>query len=429
MKYRLQLATMFLALLMAPNFVWADELDDLRREREGLQNNIAELEAKITEYQKNLNSKRGEVASLKGEIDRINAQVGKLNLEIKRTENQIYVTRLNIKETQTDIEKTELSIVEKKEILASLLRELYRFDEESILERALKYNTLTEVVKETERLGSVQNKMNDTLDDTKILKNRLENKEEDLKENKKELENKNSQLTVQKSAQQSEKTRKDTVLKTTKGEEQKYQQLLTQTERDHTELLKNLARIEEQISIEKNFANYFKAGTIPKKGTKIFAWPEDGADVTHNYGVTALAKRGIYGGKGHNGIDIKSGLAAPVKAAAGGKIIAKNSIACQNRVRPKTSVTCRTWGNWVAIQHPGGLVTLYAHLSNLSTLSVGSEISTGEILGYEGATGYVTGSHLHFSVYTEFFTYNHPETGELFFSYNYDKTLNPLDYL
>jgi len=87
------------------------------------------------------------------------------------------------------------------------------------------------------------------------------------------------------------------------------------------------------------------------------------------------------------------------------------------------------WGNWVAIEHPGGLVTLYSHMTKPSHKSVGQEVQAGEIIGYEGATGNVTGPHLHFSVYTEFFTFTDPATGDVRFSYNYNKTLNPLDYL
>lgn len=421
-----KLFLIFLALTLAPFFAYADQLDDLRQERAGLQTEIDQLEAKINEYQKELGSKRSEINTLKNEIARVNTQINKLNLEIKRTENQIYLTRLNIQETQTDIEETELSIAEKRDVLAELLREFRKFDEETLLERALKYDTFTEVIKQAEHLDSLQSKLNEVLSATKVLKNDMENKEVVLKENKKELENKNAQLAVQKSAQQSEKTRKDTMLKVTKGEEQKYQQLLTQVEREQAELLKRLAKIEEEILIQKNFVSYFQAGEIPKPGTKLFVWPEDDARLTQGFGMTSYAKRGAYGGQGHNGIDIASGLASPIKAAAGGKIVAKGLESCQNYVRPSCN---GYWGNWVAIQHPGGLVTLYSHLSKASHKSLGEEVGPGETIGYEGATGNVTGPHLHFSVFTEFFTYKDPKTGDLRISYNYAKTLNPLDYL
>jgi murein DD-endopeptidase MepM/ murein hydrolase activator NlpD len=60
--------------------------------------------------------------------------------------------------------------------------------------------------------------------------------------------------------------------------------------------------------------------------------------------------------------------------------------------------TCYSYGKWVLIQHPNGLSTLYAHLS-LQSVSEGQSVSTGQIIGYSGNTGYTTGPHLHFGVY------------------------------
>ena len=44
--------SLFFGVVFAPTFAYADQLENLKIEREGLQNNISELEAKITEYQK-----------------------------------------------------------------------------------------------------------------------------------------------------------------------------------------------------------------------------------------------------------------------------------------------------------------------------------------------------------------------------------------
>ena len=392
-----------------------ERLENLKGQRETLQNNIADLEEKINQYQNELSDKRTEINSLKNELSRINTQLNKLNLEIKRTENQIYITRLNIQETQAGITETAADIDKKLATLASLIRELDKIERESFLERLLIYNDLSDVLSQMEYLGSVQKKLNQVVGETKILKSSLENKEVALTNSKKELEQKNTQLAVQKSAQQSEKNRKNSVLKETRGEEAKYQQLLSQAEEEQAAFLKELAKIEETILIEKNFIDYFQAGTIPPRGTKLFIWPEDKARLSQGYG-----------GKGHNGIDMVAGLGSPIKAAASGTVVAKSADVCRNYVNPSCN---GYWGNWIALQHTGGLVTLYSHLSRPTELSVGETVETGEVIGYEGATGNITGAHLHFSVFTEFFTFKDPKTGDIRISYNYDKTLNPLDYL
>ena len=57
-----------------------------------------------------------------------------------------------------------------------------------------------------------------------------------------------------------------------------------------------------------------------------------------------------------------------------------------------------SWGYYVLIYHNGTYTTRYAHMSSL-IVSAGQYVEKGQIIGYEGATGNVTGPHLHFEVY------------------------------
>lgn len=58
---------------------------------------------------------------------------------------------------------------------------------------------------------------------------------------------------------------------------------------------------------------------------------------------------------------------------------------------------CCSYGLYVVVVSPGGIETLYAHLSSISVVQ-GQQVSQGEVLGYGGCTGYCTGNHLHFEV-------------------------------
>ena len=87
----------------------------------------------------------------------------------------------------------------------------------------------------------------------------------------------------------------------------------------------------------------------------------------------------------HSGIDIDGfgNDGAPVIAAASGEVI--------------TASYDSAYGNYVIIDH-GGTSTVYAHMSGLA-VSYGQTVSQGETIGYVGATGRATGTHLHFEVY------------------------------
>jgi murein DD-endopeptidase MepM/ murein hydrolase activator NlpD len=94
-----------------------------------------------------------------------------------------------------------------------------------------------------------------------------------------------------------------------------------------------------------------------------------------------------YGPSHPLGIDIDGYnlVGHPVAAATDGTVVFAGGNAC-----------C-SYGLYVVVMSPGGIETLYAHLSSI-VVSQGQTVSQGEELGIIGTTGYSTGTHLHFEV-------------------------------
>src|SRR4051794_5918425 len=88
-------------------------------------------------------------------------------------------------------------------------------------------------------------------------------------------------------------------------------------------------------------------------------------------------------GRLHEGIDIAVPSGTPVHAAAAGTVIYASWM--------------DGYGNFVIVDHGGGIATAYGHNTSLA-VAVGQSVSQGQVIAYSGSTGHSTGPHVHFEV-------------------------------
>ena len=119
--------------------------------------------------------------------------------------------------------------------------------------------------------------------------------------------------------------------------------------------------------------------TMPSYGGNMI-WPISGP-ITSEFGWRTHP---IFGSaRFHSGLDIGGDYGMPIHAAAGGVVIEAGWIG--------------GYGNTIMIDHGGGIATLYGHNESLA-VSVGQQVSQGEVVAYCGSTGNSTGPHCHFEV-------------------------------
>ncbi len=158
--------------------------------------------------------------------------------------------------------------------------------------------------------------------------------------------------------------------------------------------LKKLRKIrKEQKRVERMLDRYYaklrrqqarrEARVAPNKSTGLM-WPTPGW-ISSPYGMRRHPIYRYY--RLHDGVDIASPCGRPVRAAAGGRVVARYYSA--------------VYGNRVVIGHGvrggKGLATVYNHMRRFSTYT-GQKVKRGDVIGFVGSTGWSTGCHNHFMV-------------------------------
>jgi murein DD-endopeptidase MepM/ murein hydrolase activator NlpD len=405
--------TVLLSLILITNYslliidVSASLIDDLRGQIDQKEAEIKELEQKAAEYKQELQNTQAQKNTLNNQITLVESRIRKLRNDIYLTSAKIDNTSLRIEELSLRIGDKENEIIKKKDSIAEMIRALHEQDQTSLIEIVLTRDNLSDFVNQMRYIELLQEGVHNDMVILQELKQEMETDKQDAEQKRNQLYSLNNQLYSQKQIEDSEKNEKNYLLIKTKGQEKQYQSLLDDVLRQQQEIHKEIYDLEFELQ------SLVDPSKLPEAGSGVLSWPLDGI-LTQNYGITPYSQR-LYRSGFHNGIDIASSYGEPVKAAMSGEVLAIGS--CGRYA----------YGKWIAVKHPNGLTTFYAHLSNYAKgISVGDNIQRGQTIAYEGSTGYSTGAHLHFGVYvTETFRVESKWYGQLPLGAH----LNPMKYL
>jgi len=137
-----------------------------------------------------------------------------------------------------------------------------------------------------------------------------------------------------------------------------------------------------RFTTPRGHTGYFdEKGRSASKG--LMVTPISGARITSGFGMRRHPVLGYT--KMHTGVDFGAPRGTPIRAAGSGKVIFAGWKG--------------GYGRTVMIRHENGYVTLYAHQSRIARgIRKGVRVNQGQVIGYVGASGRVTGPHLHFEV-------------------------------
>ncbi len=352
------LICIFTAICITASAAGQSDLNNIINKKNELQESINSAKDKKNVAKAEYQVIEDKMLALQTEIDKINLTLNELDLK-----KQAITEELNLA-----IEKEE----KQEETLKTRLRVMYEDGATSYFKILLSSESIFDFFYNLERLSQI------TEYDNKILEELTESKKL-IEEKKAELEEVIAQVENEKAAEMSKKA------------ELQYQSdlkvaYMKELESDIAEYTRNYEKAEAEearVRAEIAAAASSTAGSVPAQYSGgVFQWPAPASyAITSPYGyrIHPIFKTS----KLHRGIDIGVGSGNNVLAAADGVVI--------------KSTYNSSYGNYVSINHGGGLVTLYAHNSSLC-VSVGQSVKRGQLIAISGNTGNSTGPHLHFEV-------------------------------
>ncbi|MDR2654927.1 MAG: peptidoglycan DD-metalloendopeptidase family protein [Oscillospiraceae bacterium] len=374
------------------------ELNQLKEEAKKYQNAINTIKNEKYDVQTRINNINLKIVNLEAQINIVSQQINAIVLQIEDLKEQIYEKDMLITQKQGEIDQKEKEIAIKEfeynasyDLFKERIRIIYINGNASTLEMLFGAGDFTSFFDKIEYLQKISEKdksdMNYLIDKkTQIIseKEQIENdkaavidEENSIKEQKTVLEQSQTYYESKQQEQEAARTELNSLKVQAASELQTLESQEKSARMEYETTQKEMQEI--QAKIEALIKAYAQAADTVYVGGE-FVWPAPG------YTRISMPFNGY---PGHTGTDIvgkSAGLiyGAPFVAAGNGTVIVV--------IYGNTG-----YGNYVIVDHGGGVTTLYAHASAIS-VTKGQQVSAGQQLGKVGSTGNSTGPHLHFEV-------------------------------
>ena len=424
MSRRPRLAAIFVVLLVGGSALLttspldhvfgADPLTEAQNHQRELQQtlaaqrrDLASLQAQAATLNQRLQDAKTELASLSAEYDRVSgllvqveAQIADVTAKLEALRGRIATLDGMLVTLAIDVERQNRELEAREALLQDHYRDAYEQSQTSLLEVLLAADSFESVATRVGYLMTVSEEDAALADDIRVTRARLESNRATLREGRAELasardEEEAEAATLQ--AQQQELSSLQAQLAQLKAQAE---QKRAEQEAALNAALAAQGNVSQQIAANQEAAaaaaalvTRLLAESHVQISSRGFRWPEDTFIVTQEWGPTSFVMEppytynGTYYAHFHGGIDIAHGCGTPIRASGSGVVAASGQ-------------PLWPWdpGYGVVINHGGGVMTWYWHLRAQVIVHPGQGVSPGDIIGYEGNTGWATGCHLHFAV-------------------------------
>lgn len=351
------------------------------------QDRKTELEEELEKTEdtlKNLETLKGNTAAYVRELDEslsaVSDELETLNGSIAEKEGQIETTKGELEQAKE---------TEKKQYESMKLRIKYMYErgDTSYVELFMESESLSELLNKAEYISKISEYDRQMLDQYAATKDEIAADEARLETEHAELLDLKEQTEIKQASVEQLLLAKQAELRSYESQIAEAENQLSEYEKDLEAQEAAIRQIEEEIKRQEEEARRKAEAAGQSYVTKDigdihFIWPCPASSrITSGFGGRSSPTEGA--SSNHQGIDIGAPTGSDILAAAEGDVV--------------VSTYSSSAGNYVMINHGGGVYTVYMHASKL-LVSVGEHVSQGQVIAKVGSTGYSTGPHLHFGV-------------------------------
>jgi murein DD-endopeptidase MepM/ murein hydrolase activator NlpD len=395
-----------------PPHASADALSDAYAQQKQLQKQISAQKAAIAALTSSQKTLAGKLATTKATLSSVISDVNSVKVDIVGmvvdvAKSQAGVDELEATVAQLDRQLAGLQAEERrkqdqldarKAILAERIRTAYDTDRTSLLESLLSSEDFTDVLAEVSYHLDIADQDKALADQVKQDQQLLAVLHQTTELARDQADSLREVAAAQKAALDQQLASLNEAKAKLVALQKQYQQMVAAQQAQYARLSSDKAKLAAQLAglakaqkklealINKLVLEAMQQGGIPSQYNGSFHWPMPGV-VTQEFGCTGFFMEPPLGNCAHfhNGIDIATTKGTPIHAAAAGKVV----FAGRSPYDPAYIVI---------IAHASNLVSWYAHVLTSIPVHVGQFVAQGQVIAYEGCTGWCSGPHLHWSV-------------------------------
>jgi murein DD-endopeptidase MepM/ murein hydrolase activator NlpD len=327
------------------------------------------LTSTITRYNHKIQGLQGEIRGLQDRQNRI-----QVSLDAKRRE--LYSTQDKLEKAKDRLARLKVYLAKAQKVLAARLVQMYKDGEPDVLTVVLESDGFEDLLERTQFLDRITDQDNQIITKVRTLKAQTTKQTKELARLQKQHKAAAAAIELRRNQVSAVKGRLVSSRSDLQSARDGRQVILSRVRSTRHRLEGDLSKMQAQVAAQLRQAQQGPAAGPIRRGTGSMIWPVNGPI------TSPFCERRAWESC-HPGIDIGVPAGTPIRAADSGRVVIAGWTG--------------GYGNYTCIQHTASLSSCYGHQSAI-LVSVGQNVSQGQVIGRVGCTGLCFGDHLHFEV-------------------------------